>query len=249
MTVALVTGGAGGFGTVVARRLSAAGTTVVLADIDERGPEIADQVGGSFVRTDVTRRADLEAAVAAAEERGPLTQVFLNAGVASPEAGLERVTEESYRHVIGVNVDGVFWGLRAALPALRRAGGGAVVVTASLAGLTPWPDDPVYTLTKHAAVALSRAVAPELAAEGIRVCVVCPGFADTPLVSGQLRESGFPLLTGDEVGEALVDAAVRGEAGHVYLLQPGREVVDYRHHGVPSALSPDGQAPEVPRLG
>ncbi|MGH3327874.1 MAG: SDR family oxidoreductase [Streptomycetales bacterium] len=248
MAVALVTGGAGGFGAVVAGRLAAAGTTVVLADVDERGAEVAERLGGAFVRTDVTRLADLEAAVAAAEERGPLTQVYLNAGVASPQAGFERVTEESYRHVVGVNVDGVFWGVRAALPALRRAGGGAVVVTASLAGLTPWPGDPVYTLTKHAAVALARAVAPELAVEGIRVCVVCPGFADTPLVSGQLRESGFPLLTADEVGEALVDAAARGEAGHVYLLQPGRGVVGYRHRGVPSALSPDGSVPEVPRL-
>ena len=101
-----------------------------------------------------------------------------------------------------VNVDGVVFGLRAALPALRRRGGGAVVVTASLAGLAPAPATPVYALTKAAVVQLVRSMAPPLAVEGVRLTALCPGFVETPLLDGMVErfdEAGFPLLTAEEV--------------------------------------------------
>lgn len=231
---ALVTGGTGGFGVAVARLLVAAGHQVVLADIDaKRGPDVAAGLGARFVHCDVTSRSSLEAAVAVAESLAPLRFVHLNAGVGSSATGLDAISDADYRRVMAVNVDGVWFGLKAAVPALRRAGGGRVVVTASLAGLTPWAEEPAYSTAKHAAVALARSVAPPLAAEGIVVTTVCPGFADTPLVPQLVRDAGIPLLSAEEVAEAVLRAGTTELPGAVLVLQPGHGTLDYRHRGVP----------------
>ena len=231
---ALITGGTGGFGVAVARRLLAAGSAVVLADIDiARGPHVAAALGATFVHCDVSSRNSLNAAVAIAEQHGPLRTVHLNAGIGSRVTGFDSISDDIYRRVMAVNVDGVWFGLKAAVPALRRAGGGHVVVTASLAGLQPWEAEPAYSTAKHAAVALVRSVAPALAADNIVVNVICPGFADTPLLPQVLRDAGIPLLSPDEVADAVIEAATVGRPGQVYLLQPGRAVIDFEHRVVP----------------
>ena len=231
---ALITGGTGGFGVAVARRLLAAGSAVVLADIDiARGPGRAAALGATFVHCDVASRGSLNAAVAVAEQHGPLRTVHLNAGIGSRVTGFDSISDDIYRRVMAVNVDGVWFGLKAALPALRRAGGGNVVVTASRAGLEPWEAEPAYTTAKHAAVALVRSVAPALAAEGIVANVICPGFADTPLLPRHVRDAGVPLLSADEVADAVIEAATVGRPGQVYLLQAGREVTNFEHRVVP----------------
>ena len=236
---ALITGGTGGFGVAVARRLLAADTAVVLADIDiARGPAVAKALGATFVHCDVASRAALDNAVAVAERRGPLRTVHLNAGIGSRVTGFESISDDIYRRVMAVNVDGVWFGLKAALPALRRAGGGHVVVTASLAGLEPWEAEPAYSAAKHAVVALVRSVAPTLAGEGIVVNVVCPGFADTPLVPQQVRDAGLALLRPDEVAAVVVEAATVGRPGQVFLLQPGHGVIDYQHREIPAPAGP-----------
>ena len=242
MGSALITGGTGGFGVAVARRLLAAGTAVVLADIDiARGPGIAAELGAAFVHCDVASRAALNNAVAIAEQHGPLRMVHLNAGIGSRATGFDSNSDDIYRRVMAVNVDGVWFGLKAALPAVRRAGGGHVVVTASLAGIQPWEAEPAYSSAKHAVVALVRSVAPALAAEGIVANVICPGFADTPLLPRHVREAGLPLLSADEVADAVIEAATVGRPGRVYLLQPGRAVIDFEHRKVPGdpAASPE----------
>jgi len=232
---ALVTGGSGGIGSAVARRLIAAGAAVVIADIDSHdGPAIAAQLGAEFVHTDVGRPQDLVAAVAAAEERAPLGFVHLNAGVSST-AQLEDIDEALYQRALRVNLDGVFWGIRAAVPALRRAGGGAIVATSSLAGLAPQTADPIYSATKSAVIALVRALGPTLREEGVRLNCVCPGFADTPMVPDAIRAAGFPLLTADEVAGAVLSIASTDTDSQAYVLQPGRELAPYRFHGVPGA--------------
>ncbi len=240
--VALVTGGAGGIGLAVARALRPDGVRVVLADLDETaGQSAAAEVGGVFVRTDVRDPDQLRAAVGRAErEDGRLDLVVLNAGITTGETPIDHLELDRYRLVTGVNIDGVVFGVQAALPVLRAAGGGAIVITASLSGLTPYPQDPVYSMTKHAVVGLTRSLGEPLQAEGIRVNCVCPGFVATALVDDyreRFREQGLQLLTPDEVASAVLAAAASDRAGQAWVCQPGRPCEPYRFRGVPGPLA------------
>jgi NAD(P)-dependent dehydrogenase (short-subunit alcohol dehydrogenase family) len=236
--VALVTGGASGIGAATCEMLAADGVRVVVADVDEaRGREVAQRVGGLFVRCDV---ADLEsdrAAVAFAVERcGGLDLVHLNAGV-STGCGIEDDFDLAlYRRAVGVNLDGVVLGTHAALPALRARGGGAIVATASMAGLIGMPMDPVYTATKHAVVGLARALGPALAGDGIRFNAVCPAFAETPIVDPireQLAAAGFSLIPAEAVARAVMTLFGGEMAGECWFVQAGRDPEAFRFRGVP----------------
>lgn len=241
--VALVTGGASGIGAATARRFAAAGAHVAVVDRDEVGAQkAAGEVGGLALAVDVTDLDAMTGAVAAAEERfGRLDVVFLNAGITAGQSGIENLDLDGYRRIMGVNVDHVVFGLTAAVPALRRAGGGHIVATSSLAGLTGMPGDALYTLSKHAVVGYVRAAAPTLAAEGIRVNAVCPGFADTPLIAAAKDQFGdFPLLTAEDVAAAVEGILDRAEPGECWYVQPGREPGPYGFRGVPG---PKGSTP------
>lgn len=233
---ALVTGGASGIGAAAARRLATAGARVAVADLDDGAARaMADEVGGLALPGDVSDPACMPAHVAAVEEAfGRLDVVLLNAGVTAGQSGVEDLDIAGYRRIVGVNVDHVVFGLTAAVPALRRAGGGQVVATASLAGLVAMPGDALYTMTKHAVVGYVRSAAPTLAADGIRVNAVCPGFADTPLIAqAKPRFEGFPLLTAQDVADAIEAVLERGQPGECWFVQPGREPAAYGFRGVP----------------
>lgn len=245
--VALVTGGASGIGAAAVDRLVAAGAQVVVVDRDAEGAAVvAEKAGGLSFPADVTDPSAMPAAVAAAEERyGRLDVVLLNAGVTGGQSGTEDLDLEGYRRVVGVNLDHVVFGLTAAVPALRRSGGGRIVATASLAGLVELPGDALYTATKHAVVGYVRSAAATLAAEGIRVNAVCPGFADTPLIAGVREQFGdFPMLTADDVAAGIESILDRGEPGQCWFVQPGREPAPYGFRGVPSPKGA-GRPPEV----
>ncbi len=134
-SVALVTGGTGGFGRALATKLKALDVTAVLADLDsERNRQVADELGCPFVVLDVSDRAANAAVVAQVEaEHGRLDAAFLNAGIAGKSR--QALDVDEFLKVVDIDLFGVVYGSEAALPALRRAGGGAIVVTASLAGL------------------------------------------------------------------------------------------------------------------
>ena len=248
-SVALVTGGTGGFGRALARRLREDDVTVVLADLDsETARSVAADLGAHFAALDVTDRAANRAVVEAVEaEHGRLDVAFLNAGIVGRPQGLLDV--DDFLRVVDVDLFGVVHGTEAALPALLRAGGGSVVVTASLAGLTPMAGDPGYSVAKAGAVAFVRSVAGPLRREGITISAVCPGFADTAIID-PLREhfdaAGFPVLTADEVAAAMVGAWTSGEPGAAYVVQPGIGAVPYRFPGVPSARTADGGTAVLP---
>ncbi|AEA27234.1 short-chain dehydrogenase/reductase SDR [Pseudonocardia dioxanivorans CB1190] len=245
--VALVTGGASGIGEAAARLLAASGARVAVVDRDEVGARrVADEVGGSAHATDVSAPTAMAEAVAAAEERfGRLDVVLLNAGMTSGQNGVTDLDVEGYRRIVGVNVDHVVFGVAAAVPALRRAGGGVVVATASLAGLMPHPGDPLYTLTKHAVVGYVRAAAPALADEGIRLAAVCPGYTDTALIANARAEFGdFPLLGAEDVAAAIMAVVGNGGPGECWFVQPGREPGPYGFRGVPGPAG-GRRAPEV----
>jgi NAD(P)-dependent dehydrogenase (short-subunit alcohol dehydrogenase family) len=238
--VALVTGGAGGFGRAFSRRLAARGYAVVVADLDADGAaEVATEVGGTPVRADVSRPEGTVAAVRTAlDTHGRLDVVALNAGVGSGLGPTDPLDLDAYRRIVGVNQDAVVYGLDAAVPHLRSTGGRAVV-TASLAGLVPMPADPLYTLTKTAVVGYVRAVAPALAGHGVTVTALCPGFADTAIL-GSMREelvAALPLLSADDVGDAFLALLDAGKPGEVWYVQPGREPGPYVFRGVPGPRS------------
>ena len=239
--VAVVTGGGSGIGLATVRRLRKEGATVVVADLAE-GPDAGAPEGaggaGAYVRADVGSPADWDAVVAEAESRfGGIDLAYLNAGVVTGEADITRLTDAQYRRIMGANVDGVVFGARAVVPAMARRGGGAIVATASLAGLIAFPPDPVYTLTKHAVVGLVRSLAPQLQAQGITVNAVCPGIVDTPLVGDEakagLQAVGFPLIDPDDIAAAVLDCMTGTGTGQAFVCQAGRPPVAYEFRDVP----------------
>ncbi|HEY0640523.1 MAG TPA: SDR family NAD(P)-dependent oxidoreductase [Pseudonocardiaceae bacterium] len=246
--VAVVTGGASGIGAAVTRRLAARGATLVVVDIDEDGAlAVADSVSGQAMAVDVTDAEVFGVVVAEVERQyGRLDIVHLNAGTVGGQPAVDSLDAERYRRVVGVNMDQVVYGTCAAVPALRRAGGGTIVATSSLAGLVPLPSDPVYTMTKHAVIGYVRSAGAALAGEGIRLCALCPGFADTPLIASVRSSFGdFPLLTADDVADAFELVLADGEGGQAWFLQPGRPAEPYRFRGVPAPAGA-GLPPDLP---
>jgi NAD(P)-dependent dehydrogenase (short-subunit alcohol dehydrogenase family) len=184
--VALVTGGASGLGAETCVLFAEEGAAVVVADVNgDRGADVVKAIqdkGGHAIyqHADVTRAADLEAAVAHAEQTfGKLDTVVANAGIggAASRRRLEDLTEEQMDEVLQINLSGVWRTFKFAAPALRRAGGGTMTSTASVAGLTILGGSTLggYTASKHGAVGLTKFFAAELATDNIRVNCVCPG--------------------------------------------------------------------------
>ena len=246
MSVALITGGASGFGAEVARQLVRRGDSVVLVDIDEAGGQaVADEIGATFLRCDVSDYDQVVTTTKAAEQvHGGLDLVFLNAGVSTGCGVAEDFDLQKYRRANGINLDGVVFGAHAAIPALRRRGGGAIVATASMAGLTGTPFDPIYGANKHAVVGLVRALGPALQPQGIRVNAFCPGFAETKIITdikSTLQDSGVPIIPVDVAGRAVLTALDSNETGQAFLLQAGRDVMVYTFRGIPGPLDESGQ--------
>jgi NAD(P)-dependent dehydrogenase (short-subunit alcohol dehydrogenase family) len=206
--VALVTGGASGIGRATAILLGREGAAVLVMDIREDGQATADAVvaaGGraSFVRGDVTRAADCQAAVQkAVAEFGGLDVLVNNAGIIR-RASVVDTSEEEWDRVMAVNVKSVFLMSKAAIPVIARGGGGVIVNTASGWGLDGGRDAASYCASKAAVVNLTRAMALDHADQNIRVNCVCPGDTDTPMLREEARQLG------QDVGSFLARSAQR----------------------------------------
>jgi NAD(P)-dependent dehydrogenase (short-subunit alcohol dehydrogenase family) len=230
--VAVVTGAASGIGRACVTRFAAEGATVVSVDIaGDAVREVAAELGGLAVPADVSRPADWGAVIDAVRSVGGLDMAYLNAGVTTPEGDIAALTDEQYRRILNVNVDGVVFGARALVPELIARGGGALVATASLAGLVAFAADPIYAMTKHAVVGLVRGLALRLADQGITVNAVCPGLVDTPLVDNVrdvLAAAHFPLIDPQAVVEAVLGCVLGEATGQAVVVQAGREATPYR---------------------
>jgi NAD(P)-dependent dehydrogenase (short-subunit alcohol dehydrogenase family) len=187
--VALVTGGGNGIGRAASVAFARYGAKVVVVDRDVAGAEatagIISQNGGEAlaVAADVTRSADVKAYVKATIDKyGRIDCFFNNAGIEGKVTPTAEYDEAVFDQVIGVNVKGVFLGLRHVLPEMIRQGSGAVVNTASVAGLVGTPGMPAYVASKHAVIGLTKTVSGEVARQGIRVNAVCPGPVDTRMI-------------------------------------------------------------------
>jgi len=235
---AIVTGAASGFGAAITRRLIAAGSTVLATDVSPDGLErLAHEVDSARLSTARLDVGDAGAWQSVVDGHGPFDIAVLNAGVATnhirqpgslPVLGLDA---ERYRTVMAANVDGVVFGTQAVLGHMTQIGFGDIIVTASIAGLVPIAPDPVYGLSKHAAVGFVRSMADAIAGHheplDISISAVCPGFADTAILSHEqktgLRGLGFELLTADDVAGTMMRALAERRNGAQWVIAAGVE--------------------------
>ena len=189
--VAIVTGGAKGMGAAAVRLFTAEGARVLAVDNDLNALErLAHLIDHTHLATFAASVADADAVEAytreAVERFGGLDAVVLNAGITGPNIPIEDYPLDAFDTVLAVDLRGVWLGLRAAIPHMKRRGGGSAVLTSSIQGLSAMPGTSGYTTAKHALVGMMKGAALELAGPGVRVNAVAPGFTETPLLAGAL---------------------------------------------------------------
>jgi NAD(P)-dependent dehydrogenase (short-subunit alcohol dehydrogenase family) len=219
--------------------LAAQGMHVCVVDVNaDSARAVADEIGGLALVADGSDSAQVDAAFAACIDAfGGIDLALLNAGTTGkPDIGA--LTNEAYDRIRGINLDGVVYGTRAAVRAIRERTdgrqGGVIVVTASVAGIDPaGAPDPIYVATKHGVVGFVRALGPALATEGIAVHAICPGFTDTAIMPEEAKAAfvgmGITMMDPAQVAEAIVAAAAAGLelSGTCWVVNPDKTVA---HH-------------------
>ena len=213
---ALITGGEGGLGRAMRARLEREGYEVDSLDL-VNGFDVTDPAAWERVEA-----VDL---------------ACLNAGILTADTDLTKLSYDDYRQAVSVNVDGVVLGVQRLAQVMDE---GAIVATASLAGLVGMPLDAIYSLTKHAVVGFVRSIAPQIAP--IKINAICPGIADTPMLDkhdqrAMFAAAGFPLLRPEEVADAMWLAATSEGTGECWFVQPGRAPAPFRFSNVPGPRS------------
>ncbi|MCU1358875.1 MAG: dehydrogenase, short-chain alcohol dehydrogenase like [Ilumatobacteraceae bacterium] len=208
---AIVTGGASGIGEASARGLAALGARVVIADLQEElGTAVATDIGGLFVKCDVSSEADGQAAVAAASEMGPLRALVNSAGLGRPGRTIDRTNEpmaqSAFEFVIRINLLGSFNMLRLSASAMAKtepvdADGarGAIVNMASVAAFDGQIGQAAYSASKGGIVGMTLPIARDLSASGIRVNTIAPGLIDTPIYGTGEQSDAFKAHLGQSV--------------------------------------------------
>jgi NAD(P)-dependent dehydrogenase (short-subunit alcohol dehydrogenase family) len=244
--VAVITGAGSGIGRATALRLANDGASILVADVDEAGgAETVKQIetdGGraAYVRADVTLEADARKMIDTAVAKfGALHILYNNAGVGTGVPPFPEASLAQWRRVIDIDLTAVIMGTWIAAPLIQKYGGGAIINTASMAGLYPHRQDPIYGAAKAGVVNFTHSCAPWAAEKKIRVNCVCPGIVDTPMVRRGLEaatkagiKSWAPskMLHAEDIADA-VAYLIRDESlfGCSLEVRPnGRQIVDPR---------------------
>ncbi len=230
----IITGAGSGIGRAACERFAAEGAYIVAVDLDAGAvSSVATLVGGHAVAGSVADPVPWDEAVAAVAARpGGLDVVFLNAGVYGFHGPIEELPLDVFQRTINANIGGVVLGTRATVPALRANGGGAIVVTASVAGVVAFPGNPIYTLTKQAVTGFVRAVAPTLTADGISIDAVCPGVVDTPMTVEALggasaSELGIRLIDPVAIADVALLLATTEGTGRCRVVREHADTIDW----------------------
>lgn len=185
--VAVITGGASGIGAATVRLFVKEGARVVVADMQrERGEALAEELGpaATFVGCEVRQEDQVKAAIEAAISRwGRLDCIFNNAGFGGALGPIEDIPADEFDLTFDVLVKGVFLGIKHAVPVMRRQGGGSIINTGSIAGVTAGRGPIVYSAAKAAVIHLTKAVAMQVGPDSVRVNCICPGSIATPLAA------------------------------------------------------------------
>jgi NAD(P)-dependent dehydrogenase (short-subunit alcohol dehydrogenase family) len=224
----IVTGGASGIGYATVQALADAGAFPIILDRDgTTGARAAAALGVPFIEFDVTDAAAwIDLAARLEHDYGGLDIAFLNAGVRGGPRLIEELTPEQLSRVLGVNLAGVVFGIRYCLDLLSRRGG-AIVVTASIAGMRPSYADPVYGMTKHGVIGLMRSLAPQLAERNVSINAVCPSVTDTPMVRSneeiveQFESQSLPMLQPADIAQAVLALLRSGGTGQAVVCRVG----------------------------
>jgi NAD(P)-dependent dehydrogenase (short-subunit alcohol dehydrogenase family) len=193
--VAIITGAGSGMGEATAELFHREGARVVVADISGQQENVAKRLGDGAlaVHADVSKAAEVAAMVeTAVSSFGRLDILYNNAGIDGALAPTGEYTEDDWNQVLGVNLTGVFLGMRYGIPAMVKSGGGSIISTASMAANVAFPNMPAYCASKAGVVMLSKTAAVEYAKDGIRVNVILPGVIDT----GMSRSLPTDLIQG-----------------------------------------------------
>jgi NAD(P)-dependent dehydrogenase (short-subunit alcohol dehydrogenase family) len=199
--VAIVTGAGSGIGRAIAYQLGEEGARVVASDVDDASGETTVErlrerdVHAAYVHADTSRPADCEALVAAADKKfGGLDIAVNNAGIAGAIAPVGEYPIDGWDRVIGVNLSGVFYGMRYQIPAMLRRGGGSIINITSILGQVGFRNSAAYCSAKHGIVGLTQTAALEYGPQKIRVNAVAPGFIKTPMVEMNLPADALKLI-------------------------------------------------------
>lgn len=210
--VAVITGAASGIGRGTVDLFVREGARVIAADIqDDKGTRIEEDHQGKarYVRCDVRQERDIEAAVAAATRHfGRLDCLFSNAGTGGSRDPADHVTAEGFDEVMHLHVRAALFGMKYAVPAMRKAGGGAIVSTASVAGLQAGYGPILYSIAKAAIIHMTKVTAAQLAADKIRVNCICPGLIATNIFASSL---GMPSQLAETRIDAIAEAATNSQ--------------------------------------
>ncbi|MBS0470347.1 MAG: glucose 1-dehydrogenase [Proteobacteria bacterium] len=206
--VAVITGAASGIGRGTVDLFVAEGAKVIAADIqDDRGARIEEQHKGKarYVRCDVSKEEDIAAAVAAAVKHfGKLTTLFNNAGTGGTSETAEGVTAEGFDSVMHLHIRAALFGMKYAVPEMKKVGGGSIISTASVAGLQSGFGPLLYSIAKAGIIHMSRVASSQLAPLNIRVNAICPGLIATNIFAAAI---GMPSQLAETRLDAIADAA------------------------------------------
>ncbi len=196
----LITGGAGGLGSAMARLLTKNGASVLILDLDtEKGEALASEIGARFFAMDVTREADWQGAMRFALEATGRVDVLINNAGINIRKPIEEMSFPEWQQMMDVNTGSVFLGIKHAIPIMRQQGGGAIINTSSVCGLIGHRYTPeAYTATKGAVTLLTKSVAARYAKDGIRCNSIHPSTVQTPLVEAMFKD---PQRKAERIGE------------------------------------------------